>query len=327
MTSRIEALKAKLKKDKEKSAQGKAPSKYFRFWDVEVGESSKFRFLPDANVDNPDYYFVEEMMYDWTFDDPDNRGKSVNIKMPCRNMYTPASCSVWGVISELFNQNDPRASKLWVKRNYLAQGFVRSTPLVEDPAPEKKIRYVTMSRDLKDIQTAKISETDPDRALPYADPIDYENGVDFTFTKTKKPNGYNDYSTSAFINRSTPLTQEEIDAIEEEGLIDLRELLPKEPSEEAWRVQEQMLEAFLNDEPWNVEWETHFRPWKEANKNGGDTTDTTAGTKPNAKMADDLPVKEEADAPAPVDETPAEKPASSGSSPQDMLARIKARAK
>ena len=327
MTSRIDALRNRLKADKEKTNQGSSPSKFFKFWDVEIGESSKFRFLEDKNEDNPHYYYIEEMMYEWTFDDPDNAGKKITIRMPCRNMYTPASCSVWATISALFDEDENTARSLWVKRNYLAQGFVRETDLVEEPAPEKKIRYVTMSRKLKDIQANKISDTNEDTMLPSPDPIDHENGVDFLFKKTKATSGYNDYTSSGFVNRSSALTQEEKDAIEEEGLINLRDLLPKEPDAEAWLVQEQMLAAYLNGDPWNSEWEVHFRPYKEASSSNNADESNNAADKPAAKMAEDLPVKDEVPEPVVSKEETVKETSSSKPSPQDMLAKIKARAK
>jgi hypothetical protein len=59
-------------------------------------------------------------------------------------------------------------------------------------------------------------------------PTDYENGLDFVITKTSK-GGYADYSTSKWSRKETALAVAEQAAIEEFGLYNLSDYLPKQP--------------------------------------------------------------------------------------------------
>jgi hypothetical protein len=73
-------------------------------------------------------------------------------------------------------------------------------------------------------------------------PTDYENGLDFTISKTSK-GGYADYSTSKWARRETSLASSDLEAIEKYGLFNLTDFLPKKPGETELKVIKEMFEA------------------------------------------------------------------------------------
>ena len=74
-----------------------------------------------------------------------------------------------------------------------------------------------------------------------ANPVDYVAGVDFRITRTKKGT-YNDYSTSKWSRKETGLTVPQLEAVEEHGLFDLNDWMPRRPSPEGLNAIFEMFE-------------------------------------------------------------------------------------
>ena len=91
-------------------------------------------------------------------------------------------------------------------------------------------------------------------------PTDYVNGTDFRLSKTTKGQ-YADYSTSKWARKETSLTEEQLKAVDEFGLFDLKSFLPKKPGEEELLVIKQMFEASVDGELYDPEkWGNYYRP-------------------------------------------------------------------
>ena len=91
-------------------------------------------------------------------------------------------------------------------------------------------------------------------------PTDYTAGVDFRLNKTSK-GGYADYSTSNWARRERPLSDAEMKAIETNGLFNMSDFLPKQPSEVEVKVMKEMFEASVDGEAYDSErWSNYFRP-------------------------------------------------------------------
>ena len=91
-------------------------------------------------------------------------------------------------------------------------------------------------------------------------PTDYTAGLDFNIKKTSK-GGYADYNTSTWARKETALNADEQAAIEEHGLYNLADFLPKEPSEVELKVIKEMFEASVDGKPYDTErWGQYYRP-------------------------------------------------------------------
>jgi hypothetical protein len=164
-------------------------------------------------------------------------------------------------------------------------------------------------------------------------PTDYAAGLDFTVKKTSK-GGYADYSTSSWSRKETALTAVEAGAIEQFGLFNLADFLPKKPTEVELKVIKEMFEASVDGQAYDPDrWSQYFKP--SGFRGGEGSTGDEPAARP-APVAQARPV-----AAAPVDDTPpfevdeAEAPAAtapveakpSSQRAEDILAMIRSRQK
>ena len=321
--NKLAELRAKLLKEAERKGggdnnnkSGSFDTRYYPFFLIDVDESCTLRFVEDADEDNP-WFFKEKQMYDWTFADPDNPGETVRIKIPCRNMYREKSDPVLKLISEMFDaggETKEKARKVWVKKTYLYQGFVRKSSYEEENVPENPIRVFDISKSLHGGIYKSLIETDEELALPGV-PTDDDEGLNFTIKKFKNGD-FNNYSGS-FSMKQTSLTDDERAALEQHGAYNLSELLPKEPSEEAYALLPEMLEAALEGDAWNPAWEEHWKPFGRKGS-GSSEAAAPAARKKQAPMVEEL--EEEAEAPAAKEDAPMK-----AKSTSDVLAKLKAK--
>jgi len=200
------------------------------------------------------------------------------------------------------------------------QGFVRENPIADDKS-EKAIRRFIIGPQI--FQTIKSALMDPElEELP----TDYERGLDFRVSKTSK-GGYADYSTSKWARKETPLTAQEAEAIESQGLYNLGDFLPKRPDEEALKVMKEMFEASVDGQSYDAErWGNYFRPAGMAAPQGSLGSAPAAPAAPAAAPAvsQDVPFETAPATPTAPVETPAPA-ADSGNKAEDILAMIRSR--
>jgi hypothetical protein len=207
--------------------------------------------------------------------------------------------------------------KYWKKKSYIFQGFVTDDPLKEDNKPENAIRRFIIGPQI--FQIIKQALMDPDMEEM---PTDFTGGVDFRLNKTSK-GGYADYSTSNWARRDRPLGDAEMKAVNDFGLFNLNDFLPKKPGDVEIKVMQEMFEASVDGEAFDMDrWGQYFRPAGMSSKTG-DPNVTPAASTPAPKAApvvaeDDEPVS----APAVTKAAPAAE-ASGGA--KDILAMIRAR--
>jgi hypothetical protein len=210
--------------------------------------------------------------------------------------------------------------KYWKKRSYIFQGFVTDNPLQEDTTPENPIRRFIIGPQI--FQIIKQALMDPDMEEL---PTDYTAGVDFRLNKTSK-GGYADYSTSNWARRERPLSDAEMQAVNTHGLFNLDDFLPKKPGEVELKVMQEMFEASVDGEAFDMErWGQYFRPAGMAARTGDPVAPAASTPAPAAPAA--APVTEEAPFtpdPAPA-AAPAEAAPATDGSAQDILAMIRAR--
>lgn len=321
----LEEIRAKLKAQENNGPRNNEDGdSMFRHWDMQDGESTILRFLPDADPDNT-FFWKERQQINLTF--PGIKGqdenKPITIRVPC--------VETWGQSCPILNEVRPwwkddsledMARKYWKKRSYFLQGFVVETTITEDNLPENPIRKFVMTPQIFNI--IKSALLDPD--MEYV-PTDYENGVNFIISRTTK-GGFNDYSTSKYARRETPLTEDQLKAIEEHGLFNLNDWMPARPTDEGLKVIHSMFEASVNGDLYDPDqWAGFYRPYGMSAPASGN--ESYSAPKPAEPKVSAAPKKEEAPEPAesaePKTEAKQEEAAPAASSASDILAKIRQR--
>jgi hypothetical protein len=137
----------------------------------------------------------------------------------------------------------------------LFQGFVRENPITDDKTPENPIRRFIISPQIFNLIKSALLDPELENL-----PTDYQGGLDFTVTKTSK-GGYADYSTSKWSRKESALTAEEAASIETHGLYNLKDFLPKKPSEVELKVMKEMFEASVDGQAYDAErWGNYYKP-------------------------------------------------------------------
>lgn len=293
----------------------------YAHWNIQEGTTARVRFLPDANTKNT-FFWVERLMIRLPFAGVKGQvdSKPVQVQVPCVEMYGE-SCPVLAEVRTWFKDPslEDMGRKYWKKKSYLFQGFVRDNPINEDKTPENPIRRFVISPQIFNL--VKNALMDPELENM---PTDYEGGLDFNIKKTSK-GGYADYSTSTWARRESALTQDELQAIEQYGLYNLGDFLPKKPSDAELKIIKEMFEASVNGEAYDAErWGAYYKPAGMMNTELNSARAESA-PQPAAKPA---PVVEdvEEEASEPVASAPVEaKPSSQRA--EDILAMIRNRQK
>jgi hypothetical protein len=323
-------IRAKLK-EQEANAGGNRTSSggdnaIYPFWNMKEGEQVTLRFLPDGNP-NADFFWAERLMIKLPFagvkGETDSR--PVQVQVPCMEMYGE-SCPILQEVRGWFKDTalEDMGRKYWKKRSYIFQGFVTDNPIKEDSNPENPIRRFIIGPQI--FQLIKAALMDPDMEEL---PTDYTAGVDFRLSKGSK-GGYADYGASNWARRTRPLTDGEMKAVNDHGLFNLSDFLPKKPTELEVKVLKEMFEASVDGEAYDADrWSQYFRPSGMAARTGDPQVAASpqatavsqsapvAAPAPAAPAATDTGWQDVAPAPAPA-------PAATGGA-SDILAMIRAR--
>lgn len=345
--SKLAALRAKILEQEPKTPTNKprGDQALYPFWNIKTGETAVLRFLPDADPTNA-LYWVEKAVINLPFtglkSDPSDE-KVRNVTVPCMQMYGE-NCPIIAEVSTWYKPKDPvmtaLANKYWKKRTYIFQGFVRNNPLIgtgdpktEDSPPENPIRRFVIAPQLYTV--IKAGNNNPEIEVI---PSDYENGLNFNVLKGKSGE-HADYSTSSFARRESALTEADYAAIEKYGLFNLKDFLPRKPSESELRVIKEMFEASVDGRPYDLEkWGAYYKPWgldaPTANSNDDDESFETPSQRVSVQVPVQTPAQssstppwndDEDDGFAPASESVDKAPASNKLSTSDILAQIKQR--
>ena len=339
--STLAEIRAKLQAQENRSQQNQEKSQsdgsVYPFWNMAEGSSATVRFLPDGDSTNS-FFWVERSLIKLPFSGikGQNESKEVTVQVPCMEMYGE-NCPILSEVRTWYKDESLKetANKYWKKRTYIFQGFVRSNPMSDDKTPENPIRRFIVSPQIIPIIKAGLMDPEIEEI-----PTDYLRGLDFYIKKTSK-GGYADYSTSNWARKESALTEVEQAAIEAHGLSNLREFLPKKPSDAESRIIREMFEASIDGRPYDPDrWAAYYKPYGLQSSGSRDTGSTgeeeavraprqvvaPKQTAPSAPVSEDTPPWEE---PAAV--TPAREVKSPTSAPvgndraQDILALIRAR--
>ena len=320
-------IRAKLK-EQEAGAGGQRTSggdnAIYPFWNMQEGQTSTLRFLPDGNADNT-FFWVERLMIKLPFSGVkgDTGSRPVQVQIPCMEMYGE-TCNILNEVRGWFKDPslEDMGRKYWKKRSYIFQGFVVDNPLAEDQTPENPIRRFIIGPQI--FQIIKQALMDPDMEEL---PTDYTAGVDFRLNKTSK-GGYADYSTSQWARRERPLGDAEMAGVNNHGLFNLNDFLPKKPTEAEQKIMSEMFEASVDGEPYDMErFGQYFRPAGMAARTGDPQvapSPQATATSQSAPAPVAEPVQETTPAPE-ATPAPAAEAAPAEGNAQDILAMIRAR--
>ena len=293
----------------------------YAHWNIQEGTTARVRFLPDANTKNT-FFWVERLMIRLPFAGVKGQvdSKPTVVQVPCVEMYGDA-CPVLAEVRTWFKDPslEDMGRKYWKKKSYLFQGFVRDNPINEDKTPENPIRRFVISPQIFNLVKNALMDPELENL-----PTDYEGGLDFNIKKTSK-GGYADYSTSTWARKESALTQDELQAIEQYGLYNLGDFLPKKPSDAELKIIKEMFEASVNGEAYDAErWGAYYKPAGfQTSADSAPRTESAPAPAPRpAPVVED--VEEEASEPvasAPVEVKPSSQRA------EDILAMIRNRQK
>lgn len=318
-------IRAKLKEQETRSSgESKGgDNSIYPFWNLKEGSESTVRFLPDGNADNT-FFWVERAMIKLPFAGVKGQteSKQVTVNVPCMEMYGE-TCPILSEVRGWFKDPslEDQGRKYWKKRSYIFQGFVVEDGLKETEHPENPIRRFIIGPQIFQLIRGALLDPEMDDL-----PTDAVNGVDFKLIKTSK-GGYADYSTSKWSRRSRPLDDKEAAALEAHGLFDLKDYLPKKPTEVELKVIKEMFEASVDGEPFDMDrWGQYFKPAGMSQATGDPVSKISPPANPQTSPdLDDDPPFETASSTAVKKETSS---VSSGSSKaEDILAMIRNRQK
>lgn len=263
MAMTLAEIRAKLqanegRKTGESSNQG--DNAIYAHWNIPENTTARVRFLPDGNAQNS-FFWVERAMIKLPFAGVKGQtdSKPIVVQVPCVEMYGQGrACPILAEVRTWFK--DPNLEemgrKYWKKRSYLFQGFVRENPLSDDKIPANPIRRFVISPQIFNLIKNALMDPEMENL-----PTDYTGGLDFNIKKTSK-GGYADYNTSTWARKETALNSDETAAIEQFGLYNLADFLPKEPSETELKVIKEMFEASVDGQPYDADrWANYYKPY------------------------------------------------------------------
>jgi len=325
MAMTLAEIRAKLQSSEGRKggeSQSGGDNAIYAHWNIPENTTSRVRFLPDGNSKNS-FFWVERAMIKLPFAGVKGQAdsKPVVVQVPCVEMYGQA-CPILAEVRTWFK--DPNLEemgrKYWKKRSYLFQGFVRDNPLSDDKTPANPIRRFVISPQIFNLIKNALMDPEMENL-----PTDYQSGLDFNIKKTSK-GGYADYNTSTWSRKESALTADEAAAIEANGLYNLADFLPKQPSDADLKVIKEMFEASVDGQPYDADkWGAYYKPYGLDVPNAKPATESAPAPTATAQSApfevDDEP---EATPTAPI-RAPAAEAKPSSQRAEDILAMIRNR--
>ena len=331
MATSLAEIRAKLQAQETRSSgnnsQSGGDNAIYAHWNIQEGQNARIRFLPDADPKNT-FFWVERAMINLPFAGVKGQAdsKPVTVQVPCVEMWGEA-CPILAEVRTWFKDQslEEMGRKYWKKRSYLFQGFVRENPLADDKTPENPIRRFIISPQIFNLVKAALLDPELENL-----PTDYQGGLDFTVTKTSK-GGYADYSTSKWSRKESALTAEEAAAIETHGLYNLKDFLPKKPSDVELKVIKEMFEASVDGQAYDADrWGNYYKP-RGVTVAASESTSAPATAAAPAVADEEFDTQAPVTAPAVAEAAPtapvATPPAGGAQRAEDILAMIRNRQK
>jgi hypothetical protein len=320
----LSEIRAKLQASSQQntSSSSGGDNAIYPHWNIAEGTNATVRFLPDADPNNS-FFWIERAMIKLPFAGVkgETNSKPTQVQVPCMEMWGE-TCPILTEVRPWFKDKslEEMGRKYWKKKSYLFQGLVVESKYQEEgKTPENPIRRFIIGAQIFNIVKNALMDSEIEEL-----PTDYVRGLDFKITKTSK-GGYADYSTSNWARRERALSEDELSAIKQYNLFDLKSFLPKKPGEVELKVMKEMFEASVDGEAFDMDrWGQYFKPYGYSAP-AGSTASPTISAKPAPAGVDEDEV--------PFDPTPAKSVEKTGdtdsasSRAQDILSMIRSRNK
>jgi hypothetical protein len=283
MTLDLNALRARYNAEtaKIKNSSTNFTATVFDFRNLKVGDSVRVRFIDDTEKN--DVFWRERRTRNLKFNSvKDTSGAVLNqatyVDIPAFNKKFDEV--LWSNPSEEYlyaNDEDviqKRIGNFWDgtdtgkelynkfkrRKTYVMRGFLESD--VEGYERNKVYRFI-VTEDLFNLISSFMSDTE----IAYA-PTDKVNGLDFIINVTGKNSNINgktqevkDYTTSKYARKETPLSEDELNYLNNNELPALITYIYKKPNAEQEKAMVEMFEAVMNDEPYDVaKWGNFYKP-------------------------------------------------------------------
>ena len=311
-------IRAKLKEQETRSSgnQGGGDNGIYPFWNLKEGQEALVRFLPDGDTSNT-FFWVERAMIKLPFNGVkgETDSRPTQVQVPCVEMWGE-TCPVLSEVRGWFKDKslEDMGRKYWKKKSYLFQGLVVEDPIKEENTPENPIRRFIIGPQIFQIVRAALLDPEIEDL-----PTDYVHGLDFRIAKTSK-GGYADYSTSKWGRRERAINNSDVEAINKVGLFNLKDYLPKKPTDVELKVIKEMFEASVDGEAYDAErWGQYYRAAGMSQATGDPNTRKVAAPAAAVVEDDDIPFE-------PTTSRTAESPKSSAGDikASDILSMIRA---
>lgn len=276
----LEEIRTKLLAQQNKAEGGQrvgGDNAMFPFWNTPEGGSCLLRFLPDGDPSNT-FFWAERLVIKMPFQGvKGEHDREVIVQVPCMEMYGE-SCPILAETRPWWKadqQMQDLARKYWKKKSYLFQGFVVKSDFEEKDTPANPIRRFMINPSIFDIIKSSLMNPEMEDL-----PTDYVAGRDFKLAKTTKGQHAN-YSTSNWSFKTRSLNEVESASIQEHGLTNLKDFLPKKPSAEELEIIKEMFAASVNEEAYDpARFSQFFRPsgFQNNNSNYGNSVSTPAAS-------------------------------------------------
>jgi len=328
MATSLAEIRAKLQAQENRQSGGTSTgdNAIYAHWNIAEGTNARVRFLPDADPKNA-FFWVERAMINLPFAGVKGQAdsKPVTVQVPCVEMWGEA-CPILAEVRTWFKDPslEDMGRKYWKKKSYLFQGFVRENPMKDDETPANPIRRFIISPQIFNLVKAALLDPELENL-----PTDYQGGLDFVITKTSK-GGYADYNTSKWARKESALTADEAAAIEQYGLYNLADFLPKKPSDVELKVIKEMFEASVDGQAYDTErWGAYYKPrGVSAASNTAAATPAALPSEPALSSDEDVPFESSKSvAQTAAVTSPVTTPNNGGQRAEDILAMIRNRQK
>ena len=321
-------IRAKLQaSSQQNTGTGGGDNGIFAHWNIAEGQTATVRFLPDADTNNT-FFWIERAMIKLPFAGVkgDTNSKPVTVQVPCMEMWGE-QCPVLTEVRPWFKDKslEDMGRKYWKKKSYLFQGLVINSQMQEDKVPENPIRRFIMSSQIFNIVKNALMDNEIEEM-----PTDFVRGLDFKIAKTSK-GGYADYTTSSWSRRERALSTEELAAVKQYGLFDLKSFLPKKPNDAELNSIKEMFTASVDGEAFDMDrWGQYYKPdGMKGNFQARNEAAATPAARPAPVAApiedDDIPFEPAAATPAKVVAQAAKPAGEAGSRAADIIAMIRNR--
>lgn len=306
------SLKSMREKVKANAPGGNYDSEFWTPMDnLDMNGSATLRFVPFIDEVSGGFWTIQKTVTA-TFVNPDDDSENWYVKIPCLEMYdNSVKCPATDVVRAVFKEADELikggnteegeglkkiALEHWIRYSYLMEGFVvnggnktiSDSQLVPFRLPKSMFSIIQDSvvaddSEFDELPCGSFDEGDLEALKSGELPEGMDQGEfaalfdgrGFVAKKTKKDK-YNNYDSSSWSMKPHEMTDEQIDAIAENGFIDLRKFLPKRPSDEMYEVYKELMQISVDaalgtgDNTWNPDWETEYgiKPIKPKNKDG-----------------------------------------------------------